>query len=65
MTLIAKEAKQKCIRSMRVARELMSRGFLPMDVETSRKSKGYLVFVFRETTDLLETIDEIMGGQIK
>lgn len=56
---------QKCIRSMRVARELMSRGFLPMDVEKARKSKGYLVFVFRETQPLLDTLDEIMGGQIK
>lgn len=63
--MIAKEAKKKCIRSMRVARALMSRGFLPMDVETSRKSKGYLVFVFRESQPLLETLDEIMGGQIK
>lgn len=63
--MMLQENNQKCIRSMRVARELMSRGFLPMDVEKSRKSRGYLVFVFRETPDLLETLDEIMGGQIK
>lgn len=63
--MMAQETKQKCIRSMRVARELMSRGFLPMDVEKARKSRGYLVFVFRETPDLIATIDEIMGGQIK
>lgn len=62
--MMASEKKQKCIRSMRIARELMSRGYLPVDVEKSRKSKGYLVFIFRETQDLLEAIDEIIGGRI-
>lgn len=60
-----KEQKQKCIRSMRIARELMRRGFLPMDVEKARKSRGYLVFVFRETGELNAALDDIMGGSIE
>ena len=51
--------KKKCIRSLRVARELMRRGFLPMDVEVARKSHGYLVFIFRETAELIVHFENI------
>jgi len=51
---------QKCIRSLRIARELMRRGFLPMDAEPARKSRGNIVFIFRETDALNEALDEIM-----
>ncbi|MHC8516191.1 hypothetical protein [Sporosarcina sp. ITBMC105] len=56
---------QKCIRSLRVARALMRRGFLPLDVEQARKTPGYLVFVFRNTPALNTALDEIMGGNDK
>lgn len=53
---------QKCIRSLRVARELMRRGFLPMDAEPARKSRGFIVFVFRETDEFSQALNEILGG---
>ena len=63
--LNVREQRQKCIRSLRVARQLMGRGFLPMDVEKSRKSRGYLVFVFRDTPEFNAALNEIMGGNIE
>lgn len=53
---------QKCIRSLRVARELMRRGFLPVDAEPARKSRGFIVFVFRETDEFSQALNEILGG---
>lgn len=37
--MMAQSIPQKCIRSLRIARELMRRGFLPMDAEPDH---GYL-----------------------
>lgn len=52
---------QKYIRSLRIARELMRRGFLPIDAEPSRKSRGCIIFVFRETPELKEALDEVFS----
>ncbi len=42
----------KCILSLRVARQLLSRGFRLVDVEPSRKFDGHLVFIFDDTEEL-------------
>lgn len=52
---------QKCIRSMRVARELMSRGFPCIDTEPARKSPGRLVWIFADTPELEEALTQIFG----
>lgn len=59
-----KQPAQKCILSVRIARDLMRRGFLPIDVEDGRKVKCGLVFIFRNTPELNAALDEIMGGAI-
>lgn len=51
----------KCIRSLRIARRLMDRGFRPISVEETRKSKGFLTFVFDETPEFTAVLNEIMG----
>ncbi|KRG13358.1 hypothetical protein ACA30_15790 [Virgibacillus soli] len=55
---------QKCIRSLRIARELMRRGFRPIDAEPARKSPGFIVFIFRDSDELNAALDEIMSEPI-
>lgn len=61
---MTRQRPDKCIRSLRIARNLMARGFHPINVEHSRKSKGFLTFVFDETPEFTEVLNEIMGGRI-
>jgi len=44
--------QKKPIRSLRIANELVARGHKILGVEPSRKSEGYIVFIFEDTPEL-------------
>lgn len=52
--------KRKCVRSLRVARELMARGFPAVDTEPSRNVPGMIVWIFEETPEFKRVFSEIV-----
>ncbi|MCM3087130.1 hypothetical protein M3557_04305 [Bhargavaea ginsengi] len=60
---MTQETRYKCVRSLRIARELMAQGFRPVDVEQSRRNPKYLVFVFDETAEFAEALTEIITNR--
>lgn len=44
--------KYKCVLSIRVAKELVAKGFDLVDMEPSRRYPGKIVFVFRNSPEL-------------
>ena len=53
------DKKMKCILSFRVARFLLSRGFKIVDISTSSKIPGNLVFVFEQSEELNKALAEL------
>lgn len=49
----------KCILSYRVAKHLLSRGFRIVDIDTSRKIPGNIVFVFEQSNALERELAKI------
>ncbi|MCW1926950.1 hypothetical protein [Bhargavaea beijingensis] len=57
----ARGVEFRCIRSLRIVRELSRRyGILPWEIEPSKKSQGYHVFIFRVDDYFQQALDEIM-----
>ncbi|HET7579777.1 MAG TPA: DUF5659 domain-containing protein [Bacillales bacterium] len=46
----------KCILSMGLARHLIAQGFTIVDLETSKKLTGKVVFIFRDSPELQAAI---------
>jgi Domain of unknown function (DUF5659) len=42
----------KCILSFRVAKHLLAQGFKIVDIETSHKIPGNIVFIFKDSEEL-------------
>lgn len=59
----ARGVEFKCIRSMRICRELMRYGILPWDIEKSKKNKKLHVFIFRVDNYFTECFNEIMSNE--
>lgn len=55
----AQEHTQKCIRSIRVARELMTRGFPAID--TDADERGYVRWYFNDSQEFQRNLSEIMA----
>lgn len=53
----------KCILSFRVAKHLLAQGHRLVDIDTSRKIQGNVVFIFEETPALLKSLAEIPRKQ--
>lgn len=51
--------KYKCILSLRVARHLLAEGCRMVDVETSHKHAGNLVFIFEDNQDLADALTKL------
>ncbi|MBS4193483.1 DUF5659 domain-containing protein [Lederbergia citri] len=49
----------KCILSYRVAKHLLSKGFKIVDIDTSRKIPGNIVFVFEQSEALNYELEKI------
>jgi len=49
---LAMTEKYKCVLSLKVAKELISKGFHVVDVEPSRRYSGKVVFIFENTLEL-------------
>lgn len=54
-----RQGAEKCVLSLRVARELIEQGFRVVDIGTSHKRKGYVVVKFDNTHELNKALDEI------
>lgn len=55
--------KRRCIRSMRVARELMAAGFPAVDTEPSRQLPGHIVWIFDNSEEFAAALVEIMSAK--
>lgn len=49
----------KCILSFRVAKYLLAQGFRIVDIETSHKFAGNVVFIFEDTPELAAAMASI------
>ncbi|WP_186306512.1 DUF5659 domain-containing protein [Siminovitchia fortis] len=49
----------KCILSYRVAKHLLSKGFKIVDIDTSHKIPGNIVFIFERSEELNRELAEI------
>lgn len=56
------QPRPKCIRSMRIARELMAQGFPVIDTEPARRSPGKIVWIFASTPQLDAALTKIFEG---
>ena len=52
----------KAVHSLRIARQLMRKGFPLLDIEPARKYKTGLVFIFADTFELNDAFTKILGG---
>lgn len=51
--------ERKCILSLRIARQLIAKGFAVVDLERSTKIPGKITFIFERTPALETALSEI------
>lgn len=56
------EEECKCILSLNVARYLLAEGFALTDIDTSKKIRGKLVFIFKNSPQLQAAIQNYQKG---
>jgi hypothetical protein len=52
----------KCILSLHIARYLLAAGFTVIDIDTSKKIRGKLVFIFKNSSQLQEAMQNYLKG---
>jgi Domain of unknown function (DUF5659) len=50
--------KHRCIMSLRVAKDLLTKGFVLTDLQPSNKRQGKLVFIFENSEALEQALAE-------
>jgi hypothetical protein len=53
---------RKCVLSLRLARQLISKGFTLLDIEPSRKAGAGLVFVFENTKEFQRELASLLDS---
>jgi hypothetical protein len=51
--------RHRCIMSLRVAKQLLAKGFVLTDLQPSTKRQGKLVFIFENTEALEQALAEL------
>lgn len=58
------QIKNKIIYSLRVNMELQKRGFIPLTAMPNPNNLRLICWVYEKTDQLIEALDEIIGGYI-